>query len=185
MEHDAPGPATAVLRSALEMTAGAPLAEVYRAATSVGEWWPHRSRPDSHVALEPWAGGQFFETWADGGVLHGTVTGIQDGRRLDIAVPASVEGPASSAWSLRFDGPSRDRVRVVLASRAIVAADDRDAAQRAHTAYWQRVLDALSRQLRGPVNVTPFGGGVPQAAIRGTPTDSRLSGGAPSSTRPS
>jgi DNA-binding transcriptional ArsR family regulator/uncharacterized protein YndB with AHSA1/START domain len=58
--------------------------QVFKALTGdIDRWWSYRITSDSHVQLEPWVGGRFYETFNDGGgALYAIVTYLRPGEEI-------------------------------------------------------------------------------------------------------
>ncbi|MGH8868965.1 MAG: SRPBCC family protein [Actinomycetes bacterium] len=125
-----------------QITVGAPRAQVWDALLRVGEWWPHRFRPDGQVALEPWVGGRFLEDWGDegGGSLYGQVTELAPATRLAVSGPMGMSGAVASRWTMDLVDEGEQTV-VRLVHTAVGEIDDET-----RTSYgegWGEVLQAL------------------------------------------
>lgn len=131
------------LHVATEVTVDAPRSRLWQAVLAVGEWWPHRFRPGSDVALEPWVGGRFLEDWGDegGGALYGQVTEIAPGDRISVSGPMGLQGAVSSRWTLTLadDGGST----VVRLDHSVIGDVDEQTSA-AYTSGWDEVLAALA-----------------------------------------
>lgn len=69
-------PENRFVRIEIETRIRAPKSLVFEALTSrMGEWWPHRFRPDGEVYHEARLGGTLGEKWpGGGGAIYGTIT---------------------------------------------------------------------------------------------------------------
>lgn len=90
-----------VLDIRMEIRLAAPRRRVWRALTKdIGKWWPEgfvSQRTSTRFVLEPRLGGRAYEAGPGGqGLLWWTVTGIETGRRLQLAgdLTPSFGGPA-------------------------------------------------------------------------------------------
>jgi DNA-binding transcriptional ArsR family regulator/uncharacterized protein YndB with AHSA1/START domain len=76
----------------LELRIQAPRPRVFAALTSeVGEWWPHRYKPDSTVYCDARAGGEVGETFANGGgAIYGKIVYFDPPYKLASSGPSSL-----------------------------------------------------------------------------------------------
>ena len=75
-----------------EMRIEAPIERVFEALTNeLGNWWPHRYKPDSEVLLEAKIGGRIEERFkGGGGALYGQVVYVDRPFKLISAGPSSL-----------------------------------------------------------------------------------------------
>jgi DNA-binding transcriptional ArsR family regulator len=94
----------------LEMRINAPRERVYRALTEeLGNWWPHRYKPDSEVFCEVRVGGMIGERFKNGGgARYGTIVYLDPPYKLASSGPSSLnQGQNSfSSDTLEEEGES-------------------------------------------------------------------------------
>jgi DNA-binding transcriptional ArsR family regulator/uncharacterized protein YndB with AHSA1/START domain len=128
-----------------EVRVDAPPPKVFDTLLGIGDWWPHRFRDGSSVALEPWVGGRFMEDFADGsGALYGTVVLLDRPSALRVSGPMGMTGAVAGAWTVRCadDGEGGRATRVTLEHSAYGDVDEDT--RTAYTEGWGEVLDLLA-----------------------------------------
>lgn len=88
-------------------TTAAPPAHVWARLVEPARWWSasHTWSGDAgNLELEPWAGGQFRETWPRGSVEHGRVVFVDEGKLLRLNAPLGpLQGMAVTAeWTIEL-----------------------------------------------------------------------------------
>lgn len=81
-----------LLKIEMEMTIAAPRDRVFNAVVQeVGEWWPHRYKPDSEVYCENRVGGHIGERFKNGGgALYGVIAYLDPPSKIVTTGPSSL-----------------------------------------------------------------------------------------------
>lgn len=128
-----------------EVRIDAPPPKVFDTLLGIGDWWPHRFRDGSSVALEPWVGGRFMEDFGHGsGALYGTVVLLDRPSTLRVSGPMGMTGAVAGTWTVRCaaDGEGSRATRVTLEHSAYGDVDEDT--RTAYTEGWGEVLDLLA-----------------------------------------
>jgi DNA-binding transcriptional ArsR family regulator/uncharacterized protein YndB with AHSA1/START domain len=133
-----------------ELVVDADREHVFDTLLRVGDWWPHRYRDGSQVALDARPGGMFREDFANGGgAAYGTVAFVDRPATVAVSGPMGMTGAVTALWTMMFspldDEPGK--TRVTLTHRGYGDIDDET--RESYTAGWQEVLAALADAASG------------------------------------
>ncbi len=120
---------------------------VFDTLLRVGDWWPHRFRSGSTVALDARPGGAFREDFANGGgAAYGTVAFVDRPETFSINGAMGMSGAVTTLWTMtltELDEQGTGRTKVTLTHRGY---GDIDAeTQESYAAGWRQVLEELAR----------------------------------------
>ncbi len=144
-EHGSGQSAVGHVEVRAEVRIDAPRPRVFDTLLGIGDWWPHRFRDGSSVALEPWVGGRFMEDFGQGsGALYGTVVLLDRPSTLRVSGPMGMTGAVAGTWTVRCadDGEGSRVTRVTLEHSAYGDVDEDT--RTAYTEGWGQVLDLLA-----------------------------------------
>ncbi len=80
-----------------------PAPRVFAALTEgISMWWTQKIHPEARSVLEPRPGGQWLQTWSNGGACFGTIIHVEVPYRIRIQGPLAMTVPADNVveWQL-------------------------------------------------------------------------------------
>ncbi len=136
---------TGALDIAAETRVAAPPEKVWEALLDIGAWWPHRFHDESTVVLEAHLGGHFFEDWGNGGgMIYGTVYGIDPGKQLSLRANMGMTGPVAGTVTYLVEAAGDE---TVLSMTHKAFGDIGPEAEHSYTSGWTEVTNALLAHL--------------------------------------